>query len=57
MIAISAKAFSHKIFFNQSLAAKDKCFYVIRSNEKVLKTKGFLGLSLNAIFFLSALLI
>lgn len=57
MIAINGKAFYHKNVFNQSLTEKDKCFYAIESKEKVLKTKGFLGLSLNAIFFLSALLI
>ena len=55
MIAINAKVFSHKNVFNHTHAVKDKCFYAIRSNEKFLKTKGFLGL--NAIFFLSALLI
>ena len=55
MIAINAKAFSHKNVFNRPLTEKYKCFYAIESKEKVLKTKGFLGL--NAIFFLSALLI
>ncbi|MEQ1720654.1 MAG: hypothetical protein ABL887_06035 [Nitrosomonas sp.] len=55
MIVINAKVFSHKNVFNLYLAVKDKCFDAIESKEKVLKTKGFLGL--NAIFFLSALLI